>query len=49
MFKFAKKQEFKVNVLDMRQRNGWYADYRGIRDDQTHEEIPIMEVKTVTV
>ena len=44
MFEFKRQQPFKVNVIDMREREGWYADYRGIMDNQTHEEIPIFKV-----
>lgn len=49
LYDFKKEQEFKVCVYAMKDREGWYADYRGVMDDKTHEVIPILAVVTVTV
>ncbi len=41
-YKFPKT--LKIMILDMRERNGWYADHRGIFDKDTNEEIEVMKV-----
>lgn len=48
VFKFKRKHEFVVNVLDMRKRDGWWADYRGFYDSGSKEKIePYKVVKVV--
>jgi hypothetical protein len=43
-FKFKRQQDFNVVVLDMRNRNGWFADHRGIFDTDTKTLIPDEEI-----
>ena len=49
LFKFAAKQNFTVNVFDMKTRKGWYADHRGVFDSTTKKRIPVLEVVAVVV
>jgi len=48
-FKFKRKQEFNVSIYDMTKHEGWYADYRGVFDTDTNEQIPLMRVDKVVV
>jgi hypothetical protein len=45
-YKFKRKQEFKVCIYDMTQHEGWYADYRGVFDQDTKELIELHSVIT---
>ena len=49
LFKFKRKQEFSVCVYDMKAHEGWYATGGGVYDQDTKEEIPLLEVISVTV
>jgi len=49
LFKFKRKQELKVCIYDMKNHNGWYADYEGVFDTDTHEKIPLLQVEKVQV
>lgn len=40
-------ETIKVVLIDMTNRNGWYADYSGIFESETQEEITDFEVVTV--
>ena len=40
-------ETIKVVLVDMTKRNGWYADYSGIFEADTNEEITDFEVLTV--
>jgi hypothetical protein len=40
-------ETIKVVLIDMTNRNGWYADYSGIFEYETKEEITDFEVVTV--
>jgi len=33
----------------MKNHNGWYADYEGVFDTDTHEKIPLLQVEKVQV
>lgn len=48
LYQFKRKHEFKVCVYDMKDHDGWYADYRGVFDSKTKQEIPLLEVVEVT-
>lgn len=49
LFKFKKRQEFKVCVYDMRKHSGWYADHSGVYSSDTNKKLPLLELKKVTV
>jgi len=49
IYTFKRKQELKVCIYDMREHDGWYADYTGVHDKETNEVIPMLRVETVTV
>jgi hypothetical protein len=48
-FKFKRKHEFDVCVYDMENHEGWYANYEGVFDTNTKEEIPLMRVDKIVV
>lgn len=49
LYKFKKGATVAVTILDMKNRNGWYADHRGIFDDTTHKQIQPMEIIKITL
>jgi hypothetical protein len=49
LYQFKKGANVPVTILDMKERNGWYAGHRGIFDDTTHEQIKPMEIINITV
>lgn len=49
MFKFAKRQEFTVNVYDMRKHDGWAADtVNGVYDSTTKKPLKPLQIVKVT-
>lgn len=48
-YRFKRKQPFDVNVFDMRERDGWYADTHGVYDSRTREQIKALHVAKVIV
>ena len=49
LYKFNRKHELEVCIYDMKKHDGWYADHRGVFDSESKQEIPLLEVLTVTV
>lgn len=46
-FVFDGKQKVDAVVIDMTERNGWYASMGEIRDSDTHERIPVHQLVEV--
>lgn len=49
LFKFKRKQPFKVCIYDMLNREGWYATDAGVFDQQTKERLTMLRCDTITV
>jgi hypothetical protein len=49
LFKFKRKQEFKVAVYDTSKCDGWWADYSGVYPMGSNDPLPLVERVTVTV
>lgn len=49
LYKFKRQQEFSVNVYDMREHDGWWADHSGVYDSKTKVLIPVLKVIKVEV
>lgn len=43
-FKFEKRQEFTVNVYDMREHSGWYADHSGVYAHGTNTRLTVFKI-----
>jgi len=50
LFKFKRKEEFKVNIYDVTTAvSGWWSDYGNVYCDETNKRMPHLETITVTV